>query len=87
MHRSREFLTDKLIISDFINQVSGVSDIAKSKYDLSMSINAWRRKRFQESVSALSVKISPCLDKGQKPLTARLPIYVAIMGVLCGVYV
>jgi hypothetical protein len=40
MHRSREILTDKLIISDSINQFSGVSGIAKSKCDLSMSINA-----------------------------------------------
>ena len=39
MHRSREILTDKLIISDSINEFSGVTGIDKSIYDFSMSTN------------------------------------------------
>ena len=40
MHRSREILVDKLITSDSINEISGVTGIAEAKYSFLMSINA-----------------------------------------------
>ncbi|EDX83331.1 hypothetical protein S7335_511 [Synechococcus sp. PCC 7335] len=40
MHRSREILTDKLIVSDSIADFSRVTGIAKAKYNFLMSIDA-----------------------------------------------
>lgn len=40
MDRSREILTDKLIISDYINNISEVIGIAESKDGFSVSISA-----------------------------------------------